>query len=46
MITLIVHLCTLEHDARDVARRAGPSATVDSCRVVGRTERAGVDDLS
>jgi len=31
-ITLSLHLC-VQHDVRCAARRAGPSATVETCRV-------------
>ena len=35
-ITLRVHLC-IQHNAREVARRAGPSATTDTCDLITLT---------
>jgi len=38
-ITLSVHLC-VQHDAREADRRAGPSATADTCLNANRSDHS------
>ena len=42
---LTAHLC-LQHDAREAARRAGPSATADTCWVKWIRERVARSDVT